>query len=129
MIKLFSKIGLTHDLRQISEEKILAARLRMDEKRLLQKIEKRLPFGFQMPPELVSAARMKYEHAHEQFLHLKEEYLRLKEKKLTQLHARMDHVKTDLTRARETLIQAITAWSNLCKSFGVKPTRLTVSFD
>lgn len=117
MIKLFSKIGLTSSLRQISDDKILAARLRMDEKRVLKKIAKRVPFGLHMPPELVSAAREKYERAHERFLALKAQYL----------HARAEHAKKELLQARESLSQAIANWSNLCKSFGVRPTRLYLS--
>jgi stearoyl-CoA desaturase (delta-9 desaturase) len=120
-IKMLSKIGLTHSLRQISDDKILQARLRMDEKRLLKKIEKRLPFGFHMPPELVSSARLKFEQAHERFLILKAEYARVKEHG----HERYEKIKLDLAHARESLSQATKAWSNLCQSFGVKPTRIS----
>jgi stearoyl-CoA desaturase (delta-9 desaturase) len=121
MIKVFSFLGLTSDLRSISDEKIFQARLKMDEKRLLRKIEKRAPFGFHMPPELVSAARLKFEQAHQRFLALKSECAHVKE----QGHERYEKLKLDLAHSREALSQATKTWSNLCQSFGVKPTRIS----
>lgn len=125
MIKLFSKVGLAHSLRQMSDDKILAARLRMDEKKLLKKIEKRLPFGFHMPPELIIGAREKFEQAYVRFTELKAEYERVKTEQMANANERYEKIKQDLAHARESLSQATTAWSNLCQSFGVKPTRIS----
>jgi len=125
LVKGLSKIGMTHTLRQISDDKILAARLRMDEKRVLQKIQKHGRFHLHLPPEIISAARMKYELAHERFLSLKAQ----SQTRLAQANERVDQLKQDLANARESLGQAIAAWSNLCQSYGVRPTRLRLSLD
>ncbi len=130
IIRLLSFFGLTHSLRKISDQKILLAKIRMDEKRLVQKIAKKSHPLPSFSPEFVAAARVKFEHAYVHFQTLKAEYERLKKVKIEALNAqvsamneRITVLKDDLHRARESLREAMTHWGSLCNRFGVRATR------
>src|SRR6185503_16784647 len=82
LIKALSYLGLTNTLRKISDDKILMARLRMEEKRLVR----RLALGETLTPhvsqELVVSARLKFERAYMRFHELKGQYDQLRKEKI-----------------------------------------------
>jgi stearoyl-CoA desaturase (delta-9 desaturase) len=133
LIKLLSYLGLTHSLRQISDQKILLAKIRMDEKRLVRRLagnEAPTPLVSQ---ELVATARLKFEKAYVRFHELKGEYEKLKKEKLAALSHHLSHfneriefLKQELLKAREALIEAMAAWRDLCHNVGIRPTLAAV---
>ena len=133
IIKAVSYLGLTLNLRQISDEKILLAKLRMDEKRIVRKLsagEIRSPLISQ---ELVVTARVKFEEAYLKFQALKVEYKRLKSEKLAALNVQISHfnerleaLKQEILKAREALLEAMAAWRELCHHIGIQPTQAAV---
>jgi stearoyl-CoA desaturase (Delta-9 desaturase) len=129
LIKCMSWFGTTHSLRQISEQKIMLSRLRMDEKRLVRRMIKTTPVDRPIiSPELVATTRLKFEEAYVRFLSIKKEYGILKDQKLTELNVQMAHfneriaqLKKELHEARLALQEAMVEWRNLCQRFGVRP--------
>lgn len=120
LVKTMSFFGQTYNLRQMPIERILMARLRMDQKRLLRKQET------QQHAEFIEAARIKIEAAHTKFRELKAEYYRLKAERMNALHNQLAHLndrienlKNDVARARETLKGELSAWREMCGSYGV----------
>lgn len=121
-IKGLSWVGLTRGLKQVPDEKILQARLQMDEKRLMKKIDQPGNVGKNLTPEFVASAREKFEKAYVHFRRLKIEYARLKKKEI----AALDELKAEIIKARQHLIDARDTWSRLCLGMGISPTRASV---
>ncbi len=128
LIKLLEKSGTTYNLRKIPNETILRTKLKMDEKRMLKKLEAEAVRERHVPHELVVAGRMKIEEAYAHLLTLKVEYQRLKAEKLSafnsQMHARLQVMKDELAHARARLHKASEEWSQLCGTLGVSSSRL-----
>lgn len=125
IVKCLSWFGVTYQLRKISDIKIVLARLRMNEKRLLRRLEKQPA----LPPvtrEFISTARLKFEDAYVRFQTLKKEYEVVKAAKLDAWSTQMFNLKTDLHRAQISLHNAFSAWKDLCRSYGVRPVRIPV---
>ncbi len=122
VIKALSYLGLTLNLRKISDEKILLAKLRMDEKRIVRRLAKGEIAAPHISHELVVTARIKFEEAYLKFQALKVEYKRVKEEKLERLEA----LKQEILAAREALLEAMATWRELCHNIGVRPTQAAV---
>ncbi len=113
VIKGLERFGLTYNLRQVPSETIVRARLKMDEKRLLDKITNAsVPQA--VPQETVAAARGRLEEAYLHFQQVRKEYSRIKAEAL----------RADLAKARARLQEAAAQWGTLCSRYGVRPTRL-----
>jgi stearoyl-CoA desaturase (delta-9 desaturase) len=124
---------LTYRLRQIPNATILRARLKMDEKRILRKLENAEQHRSHVPHEFVVSARMKIEEAHLKFLALKAEYQKLKEERITAFHLQLEHLnqkiaalKHELQQARKKLSLHVEEWQELCSRFGVSSPDLVV---
>lgn len=125
LIRLFSWTGLASDLKRAPGNAILKARLEMDEKKLLRKLE-RLPLPKKnISAEFIVMARMKFEKALAEFQTLKEEMAQHKKEKLevlaghlSALNERMEHLKKELLKAREALQVAMADWVSLCQDLG-----------
>jgi stearoyl-CoA desaturase (delta-9 desaturase) len=123
LIKGLEMIGQASNLRRIPDDTILRARLRMDEKRLMRKIE-RANAAVAVRREFVTSARLKLEEAYTRFRALKVEYAKLKEERLAIMNERLEVLRADMVRARQTLRTAVADWAHLCGRFGVTSTRL-----
>jgi len=128
LIRVLSYFGVTRDLKQAPKEAILQARLKMDEKRLLERLERPHRLTIPISRELVAATRVKIEHAYSHFQALKKEYARLKKEKIEALNVhihsfneRLEHLKQELAKARAALEEAMAAWVELCSGLGVHP--------
>ena len=130
LIRGLEFLGQTSNLHRIPEDRILKARLLMDEKRIMRKIE-RVNAAVQIRRELVISARMKLVEAYTRFQTLKAEYGRMRHEKMESLnaivHDRMAALRLERARARRALHDAMTEWSLLCSRFGVTSARLAVS--
>jgi stearoyl-CoA desaturase (delta-9 desaturase) len=125
---------LTYRLRKIPNETIMRARLRMDEKRIMKKIEMQQAQPAIIPQEFVTAARLKIEEAHIKFLALKAEYQKLRQERIDAFHVKVEHVnqqaeilKRDIHSAREAFSRHAAEWSRLCSHFGVSSSRLVLN--
>lgn len=123
LIAICARIGWTTNLRRTPAEKILQARLKMDEKRVFQKIERQRANPLPVPREFVASARLKFEEAYIRFRAHKVEYYRLKNEKAAHLHERIEKLKLDLMNAKGALKDATVQWKIVCQRFGVKSTR------
>ncbi len=128
LIKFLHWTGQTYNLRQIPEESVLKARLRMDEKRIILKMEK-AKHVIHVRRERIVAARLKLEGAYVHFKALKDEYKRLKKNKWDALSAqwaaineRIDTLRRELRLARQHLKDAFSEWAHLAGTVGVRPT-------
>ena len=131
LIKGLAPTGQTTNLRKVPNETILRAKLKMDEQRILRKIQESAAHASAIPHEKIVSTRMKIEEAYAHFLELRKEYQRLKEARVTSFHAqvaalneRLDQLKTDLHNARERFRHATAEWMNLCGTVGVPTSRL-----
>ncbi len=129
IIKALEATGITYNLRKVPNETILRAKLKMDEKRILNKLAASPTPQRHVPHEIVVATRMKIEEAYSHFLSLKAEYQKLKKEKMTALNAnvsaRLEKLRANhLPQARERLHKASTEWANLCGRLGVSSSRL-----
>lgn len=110
IIRWMEWVGLARNLRRVSKEKILLARLRMEEKYLLRKVESK---------ELVTTTRLKLEEAYTRFCRLKEEYRALKKQKVgamrKQFLAMKQQLKQQLCETKLSLKEAKNSWTSLCK--------------
>ncbi len=120
LIKGLEATGQTYDLRKIPNETILRAKLKMDEKRMLRKMETAPHPERHIPQELITAGRMKIEEAYSHFLSLKAEYHRIKSEKISLVEQR----KAEMRSARERLIQATREWGRMCMKVGIPSTQL-----
>lgn len=122
-------MGMTFSLRKISDQKIMLARLRMNEKRLVRLVEKSgsLSTHPMASKELVAAARLKFEVAYVRFQELKNEYALAKASKLDEIHKRIDTLKGELQLAQQHLNDAVSHWKELCQHYGVRPVTATVA--
>ncbi|OVE77191.1 hypothetical protein BVX98_03340 [bacterium F11] len=133
LIKGLARLGWVSSLRQAPKEIILQARLKMDEKRMVQRLEHVVVPGTQISRELVFSARLKFEQAYVRFQTIKKEYAILRKEKMevfqTQLHLfneKMETMKMELLAARQTLEEAMATWVELCSGLGVPPTKASV---
>lgn len=121
LIKALEPIGQTYNLRRIPNETILRAKLRMDEKRIMRRMEAAPHTARHVPHEFVVAARMKIEESYTHFVALKAEYYRHKKENFSQ---KVEQMKADLARSQERLMQATAEWGKLCGRVGVSSSRL-----
>lgn len=116
----------TSNLRQIPNATIVRARLKMDEKRIMRRMESGEHHRALVSQEFVAAARAKIEEAHLKLLALKEEYRMHKQQRIDAFHAQIEHmnqkseqIKKDLQQTRENLRRHAAEWRALCSRFGV----------
>jgi stearoyl-CoA desaturase (delta-9 desaturase) len=132
IVKGLAYVGQTYNLRQMPNERIFRARLQMDQKRLLARIAKEKNAEIKVSHEFIIATRQKIEEAQAQFRLLKNEYKKLKIERMSAFHSQVAHLnerkevlRGEIQKARQRLEEAAQAWTELCQSFGVRPTRLT----
>ncbi len=133
LIRGMSWFGFTKGLRRVPRHRIVLARLRMDEKRVVQEMAK-VPVPHHVTTrELVASARLKFEETYVRFQRLKLEYGRLKVEKMESLshqihnmNDRVENLKKEISHAREALIEAMETWKQLCAQYGVRPTLAVV---
>ncbi|MBV9080201.1 MAG: fatty acid desaturase [Elusimicrobia bacterium] len=127
LVKGLEAVGLTYNLRQIPNETILRARLKMDEKRMLDRLTETGEFK-PSARERVAAARLRLEEAYTHFRARREEYVRLKQQQLQGLsatfHTKMEELRVDMRRANARLDEAARHWGDLCGKFGIRGLKL-----
>ncbi|MFN0117084.1 MAG: acyl-CoA desaturase [Elusimicrobiota bacterium] len=128
IIKTMEKFGQTYNLRQIPNETILRARLKMDEKRLVLALEK-VP-TLKIKKEFILSTRAKIEQTYVQFRYLKTEYKRLKQERMAALshqvdaiNERIEKLKIDIEISKKRLQESISEWGQMCSSYGVRGTQ------
>lgn len=109
LIALLERCGLVWGLRRVPEAKILKARLAMEEKELLAKIERKA-LRQQISAEIIVNAREKVEQAYANFRERKEEYKNLKKQKLIQMHEQVSVMKAEIKQAKLAFKEACAAW-------------------
>lgn len=110
LIRGLAWCGLAWDLRLVPEERILQARLRMQEMRLLARLDQRAARQ-QIQAEYVAAARQKVEATHARLRALREEYRALKRTKLDQMHQQLALCRAEVRRARLAFKESLAAWT------------------
>ncbi|MCG3204741.1 MAG: hypothetical protein KCHDKBKB_01457 [Elusimicrobia bacterium] len=131
LIKGLEHFGQTTNLRKTPNETILRAKLKMDEQRILKKIQNGQPIERHIPQELVVSSRQKIEEAYAHFLKLKEEYYRLKQEKIHSFHVQVAHlnerlneIKAEIRKAQERFHLATLEWRKICGRAGVSSPHL-----
>jgi stearoyl-CoA desaturase (delta-9 desaturase) len=130
LIRGLAFLGQASHLKRMPEDRILLARLRMDEKRLISKLE-RVNAAHDIGRELVVDCRVRLENAYTHFRALKAEYARLKKEKMDQwneqwdlMNERIEWLKREIAQAQRALREAVSEWARLCGTLGVNSPRL-----
>lgn len=114
LINLLRWVGLAENLRRIPKEKILFAKLRMQEKQLLEKAVNQP--AVQKWEEMVTSARRKFEEAYLQFRAIKNEYYRLKKEKVSAMQDRLLKLKWEVRKRKVAMREAKAHWFRLYRS-------------
>lgn len=112
LIRFFSWFGLTWHLKRSPDQKILEAKLVMDEKRLKLKLERK-PGLYADWVHLLEKARQNVEQVHIQLLDLKIKYQKLKSEKAESVAETIEHVKQEIERVKNEFQLAMNHWQAL----------------
>lgn len=116
MIRFFSWVKLTKNLRQIPKEKILFTKLRMQEKCLLEKAMRGKTTAQLRMENLIKGTRLKFEEAYSQFCKLKTEYRKLKKSKMSAMEDQLHLLKREIQKTKQTLKEARISWIYLYRT-------------
>jgi stearoyl-CoA desaturase (delta-9 desaturase) len=109
--------GLVDQLRRVREDRILMARLEMDQMRVVGRLSVHSEAVRVKVQELLAATRQQLQDSHTRLLNLKETYRDLKRKKIDQVSHTIDDLGLELRRelrmARQELRVSMTRWQSL----------------
>ncbi|OVE82029.1 hypothetical protein BVY03_01915 [bacterium K02(2017)] len=112
LIKFLAQIGLASNLYQTDPERILKAKLNMDEKRLKQKSQVTSYFKPEWH-QYVLNMRAKIETQHHKLMQLKLEYLQIKKQKNKELQANLTELKLKIRLVKHDLNHSLNHWKLL----------------
>ncbi|MBI4366627.1 MAG: fatty acid desaturase [Deltaproteobacteria bacterium] len=115
LIYCLERVGLAWNLRRVSRQKILAAKLQMDQKRIAARLARQAHPAMERIGELVAAARERLQHSHDRLMTLKQEYRALRRQKTTQLVERLGTLRRDLQQTRREFKLAMAQWRILLR--------------
>lgn len=121
LIRALAWCGLSQNLRRMSTEKILQARLAMDRKRALRRLAAHPTRAFRTA-EMFDKAIAQVASAQQRWMTLKTEYARVKKARLESLTTQLADLRQELRRARREFRLALAHWRAL-----VRGPRLAVS--
>ncbi len=114
IIRVLATFGLVRNLRRIPDERILQARLRMDEERLLAALaDLRAPATNGLSADMIAATRKRVEQAHAHFRNFQQEYRRMKSEKMARMQTQFVELKQNMIDARQQFHTAIHQWRHL----------------
>ena len=113
-ITLLKWIGLVKNLRFIPKEKIVITKIRMQEQKLLEKIESGKINTTKVTENLVTNTRQKIEEAYVLFQELKAEYKKLKKLKVDSVKEQIATLKEEIRKTKRMLKKAHNSWASLC---------------
>ena len=115
LIAASSWIGLTKNLRRTNPAKILKARLRMEQKRLVERVSAVRSDGANAGLEWVEPARRRVEVAHARYLSAREELRSARLQRMDQMSDRVRELKEELRRTRIEFSIAREEWNGLLR--------------
>lgn len=107
LIFLLKKFGLARNLRKVPKDKIWLAQIRMQEKRLLDRIQSCKTASAGVIEEMIKATRLKLEEGFIKFQNLKREYRELKKAEL----------KLEMQKTKRLFKEAKQSWKIIYKNF------------
>ncbi len=108
LIQIMAGLKMARNLRKVSWQRILNAKLMMDQKRAELAMDK--------PNELLVAAREHLQQAHERFLLLKREYQKIKKEKMYLMANRLEELRAEMKQSRKEFKLAMAQWQSLLKT-------------
>lgn len=121
-IWLLAQAGIASGLKRSPRNVILRAHLRMDEKKLLERLNYHPAAATLHSRELITRAREKLEQAHAQFHAMKTDYERLKKENTDAIKEHLHKWNHDLIESKMAVINALNHWHTLCATHGIPPT-------
>lgn len=114
LIASLAWVGLTRNLRRSNPRKVLMARLRMDEKRLLNRWNSSA--ALEELTEMINRSRARCEVAYARYSVLRGEYETLKVQRVAEVSLRIEELKREIRGAQEEWRMAQQVWQNLLRA-------------
>lgn len=115
LIQLFAATGLASHLKTARQERILLAKLEMDQKRCASRFSHYSDTARAKFYELLASAQEQIKNAHARFQSLKQEYKKLKRDKMASMTASLEDLRLEMNKARRDFRQAMAQWRILIK--------------
>ncbi|MBI3541185.1 MAG: fatty acid desaturase [Deltaproteobacteria bacterium] len=112
LIRTLNWMGMTRNLHIVSRERILRAKLQMDQKRFAASAH----VAIERTEEFLASAREQLQKTHDRFLALRREYQRVRAEKIDFMAECAEKLKSDLREAQKEFKKAMTAWRLLMKA-------------
>ena len=118
LINILRGLRLTWDLKRVGPERILAAKLQMDEKRLRMRTPRYIMLSEEWG-QLLAKTRTNIEQVSARFTQLRLEYRQLKKTRMAPMQEKMLELRHEMRIAKREFKQALAQWRWLCKSRSV----------
>ncbi len=115
LIQILYRLKLAWNLKQVSPERILAAKLQMDEKRLLMHTPRHVMLSKEWE-DLLIKTRLNIEQMSARFAKLRLEYIQLKREQMAPMQNKITELRHEMQSAKKEFKQALAEWRWLCKS-------------
>lgn len=112
LIQSLSWLGLASRLKSARYQRILAAKLRMDEKRLRERLPRRVAF-YEERYQFLTKARQNIEQIHLRLIELKTKYQQLKREKTESVLEKLELIRGEMAEVKRELKQAMAYWQLL----------------
>ncbi len=116
MIEILAYLGLAKNLRQVSEEAILKARLRQQERKMLE------TWSFdEEAKKAMQALRYRVEESQVRWKQLKRDYRAKKKDLASQGQAKVEEMRESISNAKKEFAQAKAQWKSYCRTVAASP--------
>jgi stearoyl-CoA desaturase (delta-9 desaturase) len=115
LIQTLATFRLARDLKFIPKERILAARLAMDQKRAVRHFDSYSENVRLKAHEMLLSASAHLQEAHQKWIEMKKNYQALKKQKMDALHVSIDDRRAELKLARQEFRNALARWQILMR--------------
>lgn len=126
MIRFFSWIKLSWNLKRTDMAKIIEAKLLMDKKQATKKWSV-MPEFSEQTLESLERARVQVQMAYARFLEVKAEYNKLRKAKMIEMSHRYDELKRELEHSKMEFKKSFAQWKEIISQSS--PGNLAISFD
>ncbi len=115
LIRTLNGLGFAKNLHRISAKRILAARLKNEERFLMDALSRYSDRAHEQALALMLSSKRQLQQTHTRWLQLKAEYQALKHQQQISMKSRLKQLKEDVRQARREFQQARETWCQLLK--------------
>lgn len=115
LITLMAILGLASRLRKADHQRILQARIRMDQKHFNERISGSSDAFRRQAEEILQHTRERLQSAYQNYVELKTQYRMLRHEQIDSVRRQLDDLRADIREARREVRQAMTEWQALIR--------------